>query len=189
MELKKPGSKYLQDKDKKQKVEEEPVVADEKPKKAKKAKKAKPERKSALMIVVWVVLGLAVVSGATFGVFHFFIKESSNEAKLLSDLERLGRDFYEGYYHEQVSDALDEEKLKNFFSGHSNNGITVNLNNLERYPSKTLDTKSIVEGFINSRTDEKCDDKASKVTIYPESPYGKTNYRIEATLVCGFADQ
>ena len=79
------------------------------------------------------------------------------------------------------------------FLGRSNEKqLTANLNTLGKqfyeefyYPSQEK-SQDEVKSMVNSKTKAECDKKESTVTIYPEKPYGKSNYKIEVNLECGF---
>ena len=210
MELKKPGDKYLE-KQKTAKSASPEKVDNSPPAKTKKAPKstsaksaltrstltkttpltdtATPPTTSHLMRnIITIAIPLAVVA---LGVFLFFAlsADQTNQKQLESDLEKIGRDFYEDYYYEQISIAYDsDEKLTEFLSKYSSTGINVNLANLERYPSNNLNNKDLVATFKNNQTDEPCNTEKTKVIIKPEEPYDKTSYQIETILVCGFDD-
>ena len=190
MELKKPGEKYLK-KAAAPKAESLEPTSPPKPKKS--AKKQSFSLKSIpkqVYIIVAAVLGAALVALAV--IFFLSLMQSTNQSQLESDLETLGRDFYETYYFEQLSAAYasdeDPNKLEHFLALYADNGIKVNLDNLRQYPTDKLDNAALVADFKNSETDEPCDSINTKVTIYPQSPYSKTNYRLETTLICGFED-
>ena len=197
MEFKKPGEKYLQKKKPQSTIKADALdPIDPKAKKPKKTKEPKAPKissfknpfKGKYRIPSFIALGVIAAAVVGCGVFFLICLLSSNEGQLKSDLERLGRDFYETYYYEQISKAYEGDKLENFLSKYDSAGIKVNLDNLNRYPTTTIDNKALIEGFINSKTDEPCDPTATKVSIYPEKPYGKSDYRLEISLSCGFDD-
>ena len=181
MELKKPGERYLQ-KPKTNKTEKA-----EKEEGAKSTKKASGEtsggggKGKAILVVV----ALIVLAAVGYGVYSIVGKENSNKEQLEKDLETMGRDFYEEFYYEQIATS-QEGGAGEFLAKFSSLGIKIDLINLEQYPSKNLENKSMVDGFKNSKTDEECNSTETRATIYPQEPYGKGDYRIETSLVCGF---
>ena len=78
-----------------------------------------------------------------------------------------------------------EERVE-FVKKYGSIGIKVNLDNLSRYSGDGVAER--VGQFKNDKTNEDCDKENTKVTIYPKEPYGKSDYTIEAVLVCGFDD-
>lgn len=137
------------------------------------------KRKANKKIIILVVLIIIVLVGV--GAFMLFGKRS-NEKELETSLTEMGRSFYENFYYEQVGSSADEKT--SLLSKFTTIGIKVDLENLERYNDGEF-SKSIKE-FKNNKTNEKCNKTKTKVVIYPKSPYGKTDYKIEAELDCGF---
>ena len=129
--------------------------------------------------IVYIALIVLVVVIAGIGITFAF--SGNEEKKLTSELETLGKNFYENFYYEQIG-SNDEERA-NFLSKYSTIGIKVDLDNLAR----TLDNKDeVLAKFVNSKTKQECNKTNSKITIYPQDPYGKSNYKLEVTLDCGY---
>ena len=129
---------------------------------------------------------LVVIGLATWGVIVLIGILSSNKSSLEANLETLGKDFYETFYYDQIAKAYDDERLKEFLKSYSTLGIKISLDNFNHYQSKNLDNKALVEEFKNNKTDQPCDKTESKVTVFPQEPFGQKDYKIEAKLVCGF---
>ena len=108
-------------------------------------------------------------------------KSNGNEDKLNANLNQLGKDFYEGYYY--PSQEKSQTDVKKFLERFEKNGIKINLQNLAKISS--ID-KELIESMVNSKTNEKCDFEKTTVTIYPKTPYGKTDYELKVNLDCGF---
>ena len=123
----------------------------------------------ACVVVIAIVVGLILFLGG------------SNEKKLNANLTKLGRQFYEEFYY--PSQEKSQSDVKEFVKKFEKTGIKINLENIARI-SKV--DKALVDSMVNKKTKEKCDAKNTIVTIYPEKPYGKSNYKIEVNLECGF---
>ena len=54
---------------------------------------------------------------------------------------------------------------------------------------KSDDQDALTKLFVNNKTDSPCDQKNTKITIYPEGEFGEKDYRIEVQLSCGFEDK
>ena len=121
------------------------------------------------VVVIAIVVGLILFLGG------------SNEKKLNANLTKLGRQFYEEFYY--PSQEKSQSDVKEFVKKFEKTGIKINLENIARI-SKV--DKALVDSMVNKKTKEKCDAKNTIVTIYPEKPYGKSNYKIEVNLECGF---
>ena len=111
-------------------------------------------------------------------------KGNKQEKELTAKLQELGAQFYEGYYHKAIG-SNDEERANNV-KKYANIGIKVDLENLIRFNSN--DQEALNKLFVNNKTETPCDQKNTKVTIYPEGNFGEKDYRIEVQLSCGFED-
>lgn len=136
----------------------------------------KKMRKRTIFIIVAVII-IALAVGA-----YFIFSNRSNESKLESSLTDMGRDFYENFYYKQVGKSSEERT--DLLSKFTTIGIKIDLENLGRYDNGKY-SKDIKE-FVNNKTNKKCNKTNTKVVIYPKSPYGKTDYTVEAQLDCGF---
>lgn len=123
----------------------------------------------ACVVVIAIVVGLILFLGG------------SNEKKLNANLTKLGRQFYEEFYY--PSQEKSQSDVKEFVKKFEKTGIKINLENIAKI-SKV--DKALVDSMVNKKTKEKCDAKNTTVTIYPEKPYGKSDYKIEVNLECGF---
>lgn len=125
-----------------------------------------------ILVLVAVIIGI-VIAKAT---------PKSNEKELNKTLEKIGRDFYENYWY----DSLREEE-KEVLERLSITGFHVNLDNLGRYNNKL--NEETIKSFVNSETEEACNPEKTKIIIYPNAPYSKTDYTIETVLDCGFNEE
>lgn len=128
------------------------------------------------VLIVGIVTAL-VVSNA----FKNNKDEPKREENLTNYLVQMGEDFYEKYYYDAVGSS--DESRKNFLQKYSEIGIKVSLDNLSRYNSPVV-TEKINEFFSEDET-LACNRENTKVIIYPQAPYGKTDYRIDTILKCG----
>lgn len=138
-------------------------------------KKRVLSKKAIIAIVIIVLAIIAVVS------VMLFIKKS-NEEELNKSLEEMGKSFYENFYYEQIGNSSDERSA--LLSKFTTVGIKVDLDNLSRYDDGKF--KDEISKFVNNQTNAKCNTTNTKVTIYPKSPYGKTDYSVKTELDCGF---
>lgn len=102
--------------------------------------------------------------------------------KIKNTLENVGKDFYTNYYYDQLTKKRSKDDLKSLFSKFSKNGIKLNLNYLSSYNKGKQ--KDVIDSLKYKK--KSCNKDNTKVIIYPEEPYGKTDYRIELELDCGF---
>ena len=122
------------------------------------------------VVVIAIIVGIILFLG------------SSNEKQLTANLTKLGKQFYEDFYY--PSQEKSQEDVKEFVKKFEKTGIKVNLENISK--ASKVD-KELVKSMVNNKTKKECDTKESYVIIYPEKPYGKTNYKIEVNLDCGFS--
>ena len=136
------------------------------------------KNKKNIIIVVVVVL---VLLGSVLTI-SFALTNKSNKSVLEKRLKELGKDFYEGFYYEQLKNS-QSVNLQEFLLKYSTIGIKVDLDNLSRYKAGN---EGILDEFVNKEKNEKCNKDNTKVIIFPEEPFDKTNYHLEVTLDCGF---
>ena len=130
-------------------------------------------------VIVLSCVGVLVLIAGIIGITYSL--SNNDEKKLTSELEMIGRHFYEDFYYTQI--GSDESERTSFLSKYSAIGIKVDLENLAR----TLDNKDEeLAKFVNSKTKEQCNTTNSKVTIYPKDPYGQKDYEIQVVIDCGF---
>ena len=146
--------------------------------KIEKQEKRKLNKKTLAIVVAVLIVVLLVVLLVVFG-------KKSNEKELESSLNKMGSSFYENFYYEQIGSSADDRT--SLLSKFSTIGIKIDLENLGRYNDGEF--KKDIKEFKNSLTGEKCNQTKTKVIIYPKSPYGKTDYKIETELSCGFKDK
>jgi len=128
-----------------------------------------------------IIIGVAVLVVAALVVGIILFLGRSNEKELTANLSKLGEQFYTEFYY--PSQEKSQEDVTAFVKKFEKTGIKVNLENIAKV-SKVDQT--LVKGMINNKTKKECDKTASYVIIYPEKPYGKTNYKVEVNLECGF---
>ncbi len=143
-------------------------------------KDLKKEKKIDTRVIIGIVVAVLLILIAFF-VFANFNK-GNNKKELETSLTEMGRDFYEDFYYDQVGTSAEERT--SLLSNFSTVGIKVDLDNLGRYKNGKF--KDEISKFINKKTNEKCSKTNTKVIIYPKSPYGKTDYKVEVELDCGF---
>ena len=146
--------------------------------KIEKQEKRKLNKKTLAIVVAVLIVIILVVLLVVFG-------KKSNEKELESSLNKMGASFYENFYYEQIGSSADDRT--SLLSKFSTIGIKIDLENLGRYNDGEF--KKDIKEFKNSLTGEKCNQTKTKVIIYPKSPYGKTDYKIETELSCGFKEK
>lgn len=146
--------------------------------KIEKQEKRKLNKKTLAIVVAVLIVVILVVLLVVFG-------KKSNEKELESSLNKMGASFYENFYYEQIGSSADDRT--SLLSKFSTIGIKIDLENLGRYNDGEF--KKDIKEFKNSLTGEKCNQTKTKVIIYPKSPYGKTDYKIETELSCGFKEK
>lgn len=161
----------------KKKVEQEEKIKKEK---VRKEKKLTDRQKKLIIYAIIVILIIGVI-------LLFFVSEKSQE-KEKSDTEKaieyvreLGKDFYEDYYYEQLSDLKENEMIEDiptFLANFKETGISVSLNVVIQNHFRTKEAIKKEIGEYN------CDFDDTKVMIYPSDPYEKTSYKIAPILNC-----
>lgn len=140
------------------------------------------ENKKTSLISLGVAVVIVTAAVLCLNGIAFSEKVGERQQLLTQYLEDLGKEFYENFYYDAVA-KTDEERVE-FVKKYGSIGIKVNLDNLSRYSAEGVSER--IEKFVNDKTNEDCDKENTKVTIYPKEPYGKSDYSIETSLVCGF---
>ncbi len=133
--------------------------------------------KKFLLILGGIVL-LAIILIALLLIFR------TNEGQLKKELKEMGVSFYEDYYYDSLKKNYqdNDEGFKDYLSGFKDQGFKIDLDNL----SRVNDMQDKLKDFVNSKTDEECDKLKTNIVIYPKESYGKEDYTMDVTLVCGF---
>lgn len=116
-----------------------------------------------IIIIVLLILGLVLYT------------HNNIDDKRKKKLTKLGEKFYD-YYYVDNSDKKDSSKIKKFLSEYNDSGITIDLDNLQKY----LDTKKVEDYSLFSS----CDKKNTYVKAFPYSPYSKKDRIIKVKLDC-----
>jgi len=111
----------------------------------------------------------------------------SEKEKLTTELEKIGRNYYENYYYVSAANSSDLNDKKNYLKNFTSVGLKINLENLQRYNNTLKDKNETV--FKNTKANKDCDLEKSMVTIYPTEPYGEKDYKISVFLDCGFEEK
>ena len=119
------------------------------------------------------VITIIIILVLFLGVLVFLNLDTEKRAE--TRLKQLSKIFYK-YYYEDNSDKKDKDKIKVFLSNYSTTGLTIRLKDMETY----IDTKKVE----NYKDLKKCNAEETKITIYPKSPYGKEDFKVELNLKC-----
>ena len=135
-------------------------------------------KKIILIIIIIALMAFAIV--VTKSVKD---KKMREENKLYSTLNQVATDFYKDYYYKVVLGSDDESRLHKA-KYLKEVGINISLRELAKY--KINDEDSILSQFKNYKTHDNCDYDKTRISIYPQEPYGESDIRIESNIVCGF---
>ena len=110
-------------------------------------------------------------------------KKSREEKKLYDKLDTIVKEYYKDYYYQVVMGSSESLRLYNA-KNLSETGIKVTLRQIAN--SKGNDANSVLSQFKNYKTKNDCDYDNTKITIYPQDPFGNEDMKYESTIVCGF---
>lgn len=140
-----------------------------------KSKKAPDPIEKKITIVCIIVAAVAVVASLFIG--FFFNSERVAQRKLAE----LAKDYYENYYYDKFMQTIDDESLEEAFGKNEERGFApVYLRQLLLFDNER-NTK--YEKYF-STSGYKCNKNETKIQIFPEAPYGKTNYKVEYVFSC-----
>ena len=116
---------------------------------------------SAVIIVILILVIIILLNN----------NSKKNDSNNLNDkLIEFGSRFYEEKYYSTVQ---DKQQLSNF----NENGISISLTDI----NVILPYDEELKNLLNKK---KCSLDNTKLSIYPESPYGEKNYKIKVELAC-----
>lgn len=124
------------------------------------------EKKRIVMIVV------AVVIAAGIGIFA---KVQLDQAAKKEQMEKMAQVYYEDYLYDMLTSGMDEATAQEYLSQYHEEGLRTSIENIEKVVE--IDVEAALKKLGDS-----CDQTKESVTIYPEDPYGKTNYKVK--VVC-----
>lgn len=126
-----------------------------------------------LIVIISVIVGVLVLALASILVL---INTKGYKEKLIqSDLRKMAEEFYSYYYDENNKD----KKVKEYLEKYKDSGLGITLGDLKIY----LESRNQNKKYDSKRL-EKCDVANTIVTVFPESPYGKKNFRLEFKISC-----
>ena len=157
-------------------VKEETKIVETKPVEIKEEVKCSKKKFIIIGSIIAGVILLAVLIILCITVF--FNKERITTKKVKS----MGEDYYTNYLYDTLSKGRKKEDLNKILAKYAGIGIKINLETLEKYSSGKY--KNEIKNLKSKK--KACDKNNTKVTIYPEEPYNKTDYRVEVELDCGF---
>lgn len=98
------------------------------------------------------------------------------------ELAGMTRDYYEDFFYDNFVGNMKQAEIEKQFSRYATNGFPrIKLYQLLQYDNQRQAEKA---KYFNYK-DFTCNTDGTYVMIYPEAPYGKTNYRMETHLDCG----
>lgn len=141
-----------------------------------------PKEKKKNMVGICVV---AVVLIVAFVVVFLLTKGfgKSLEEELSDSLTKMGEEFYTEFYYVEISKNKSTTEVAESLEKFKDIGIKINLDNLSRYDNGK--NKDEIAKFKNEKGTA-CNVTNTRAIIYPKSPYGKKDYKVEVEFDCGF---
>lgn len=162
------------------KKNEKEIVEEKKVKVEKKEKTGQENRNMLPIIIIIVIIVVALILAFTV----FKVTKKSLKEELTTELKTMGEEFYKDFYYTEISKNKSKSEVSEFLGKFSDIGVKVNLDNLSRYDSNK--NKEKVKKFKNEKGDA-CNQTTTQAIIYPKSPYGKSDYKVEVDLDCNFS--
>ena len=129
-----------------------------------------------------IVIGLVCIIIILLIFIPFTNSQKKEQKELTKELEKLGKDFYENFYYNQIGGDNIETK-KALLSINGSYGLKITLENIASSLGKE---QEIYSKFKNSKENKECDKQQTTVTIFPKEPYGQQDYTIETNLECEY---
>lgn len=101
------------------------------------------------------------------------------ETAVRRKIESITSDYYENHFYPEITDGVEgslDEIMEHY---HTHGFAIVSLRQLLLYDNgRHAESTGAITKY--------CDENSTFARIYPEPPYGKTNYRVEYTYSCAF---
>lgn len=139
------------------------------------------DKQKKIIIYLFIIALIIIAIGLYFLLKKEEEKNVTDTDKVINYVEKLGRNFYEDYYYQQLEMMYQTEEsndIKGFLANFEQTGIPVTLNKVIELHFKTKES-------INQELSKyDCDFEETKFVIYPKDPYEKNSYKIEPHVVC-----
>ena len=122
------------------------------------------KRKLKLLSVLALFAGITLVAVLV----SILLRGGNQEEKLSKKLETVGADFYENFYHSQISSNKTEEEVKEFLERFKEIGIKVDIDNLSRFDDKKY--ADLDKEFINKKDNILCDVRNTRAVYILRNP-------------------
>lgn len=130
-------------------------------------------KKSILFIIILSMLIVILV---------LLLSSFENPERLVKQkLTNITSDYYENYYYPNlIGSASSQDSLEDIMSHYTEVGFaTISLRQLLLFDNERYkETATFLKKY--------CDENQTTARIYPEAPFGKTNYRIDYHYSCAF---
>ena len=130
--------------------------------------------------VIAIFLLIVLVMALGYLVYTYFYG-GTREQKIERKLKKMAKSFYEDYYY----DLLVEQKGSNdqaivYLSNFADTGLKISFDSLKLYYDENAK--------MNYTELADCNENATKVIIYPKSPYGNKDYTMKVQLACDLVE-
>ena len=135
--------------------------------------KKKEHDRKVFLILKRVVLAVIVLAMLAVVLALLFINFTKPEKVVTEKIEAITADYYENYFYDRIKDYSNlDNYVENGFS-------KVTLRQLLLFDSER-------HADASSLLNEYCDSEATYVRIYPEAPFGRTDYHVDYHYACTF---
>lgn len=105
------------------------------------------------------------------------------QKRVPEDISKLSAEYYEDYFYENLTHSArfqDDKIFNSVMEKYHTYGLApIRLSDLLLYDNqKNANYREYLTKY--------CDENATTIKFYPESPYGKKDYRVDITYACNF---
>ena len=129
----------------------------------------------------YTILTVIILAGMMVVLATFFAATTNTEDIIKGKITEITADYYENYYYDKIISAVTAEKplseIMSLYEKYGLNPISMEqllLRDEKKYPASTAAISTY------------CDIKATTVRIYPNSPFGRTDYHVDYRYSCNF---
>lgn len=129
----------------------------------------------------WVIIGVIVVAMLAVILVIFMSVLNNPENLVKSKIETITADYYENYFYPRVENSVAADKtFDEVMSRYAETGFSrITLKQLLLFDSERY-------GSLADYLTGYCDPEATHVRIYPDAPFGKSDYHVDYNYACTF---
>ncbi len=154
--------------------------------------KSKAVYRDSSQIAKKIILGIIALTMLTTVIFVFFNLVATPEFLLKRQVESMTRDYYENFFYPQIlaNNQISESELSDSATSEAKLLPIFDKYQAPGFPRLTLRHLTLYDDAkyrnFTGTLAKYCDLDKTQIKIFPESPFKKSNYRVEYDYTCNY---